>query len=116
MEQKVKFVLERLFEALSVRNSSEFCEMYKIKPNTLSTWKKRGTIPYDLILTISQNANISLDYIFGLNPKKEVQRLPSGLDDQETELLNSYRKLSIKKKEIYLFRIKADAIEAEEGV
>ena len=64
-------VLNRLYECLSIKNDTEFCKRYGIKPNTLSTWKKRGKIPYDLIIEISQNENIPIDFILlGVVPEQ----------------------------------------------
>ena len=56
-------VLDRLYEKLGISKDIDFCRKYDFKPNTVSTWRKRDSIPYDKIVEISQNANISLDYI-----------------------------------------------------
>jgi len=37
---------------------------YDIKPNTLSNWKARNSIPYDKIFEIMKAEKLSLDYIF----------------------------------------------------
>jgi hypothetical protein len=58
------------FHRFGIDNDKDFCDKYNLKQNTLSTWKKRNSIPYDLIADISQNANIFLDYI--LNGKEEL--------------------------------------------
>ena len=65
---RVEEILLRLYDFMGFKKDLEFCEKFDIKANTLSTWKKRGTIPYDLLEKISQNENISLDYLlFGKN-------------------------------------------------
>ena len=64
-------ILLRLYDFMGFKKDLEFCEKFDIKANTLSTWKKRGTIPYDLLEKISQNENISLDWlVFG---NKEIK-------------------------------------------
>lgn len=66
-------ILNRLYECLSIKNDTEFCKRYDIKPNTLSTWKKREKIPYELIMDISQNENIPIDYILLGVPQEQNQ-------------------------------------------
>jgi len=60
---RVKSILDRLYRKLGIASDSEFCSIYNIKKNTLSTWKKRDSIPYELLERISQNANLSLDWV-----------------------------------------------------
>ena len=60
---KTETILHRIYKKLNINKDSEFCRKYDIKANTLSTWKKRDSIPFELIESISQNENISLDYI-----------------------------------------------------
>ena len=68
---RVEEILLRLYDFMGFKKDLEFCEKFDIKANTLSTWKKRGTIPYDLLEKISQNENISLDWlVFG---NKEIK-------------------------------------------
>lgn len=57
-------ILNKVYELLDIKDDSQFCKIYEIKPNTLSTWKTRNTIPYELLLRISKEKNISLDNIF----------------------------------------------------
>lgn len=61
--RSIDSVLSRLYGKLGIDKDIDFCKKYNFKPNTVSTWKKRGSIPYDKIIEISQSANISLDYI-----------------------------------------------------
>ncbi len=81
-------VLSRLYDKLGFDKDKEFCERYDLKQNTLSTWKKRNSIPYDLIANISQNENISLDYV--LNGKKEIK---SNID-YKSEIIDTLEELN----------------------
>jgi phage repressor protein C with HTH and peptisase S24 domain len=56
-------ILKRLYNALNIKNDAEFCRIYNIKKNTLSTWKSRNKIPYELLIDISQNANININWL-----------------------------------------------------
>ena len=60
---RVEEILLRLYDFMGFKKDLEFCEKFDIKANTLSTWKKRGTIPYDLLEKISQNEKLSLDFL-----------------------------------------------------
>jgi len=62
-KKKVIDILNRLYEELGIKKDNEFCKQYDIKASTLSSWKKRDSIPYEIIEEISQNENLSLDYI-----------------------------------------------------
>lgn len=84
---QISNVLDKLYKIMKIKNDAEFCSKYCIKQNTLSTWRARNTIPYDLILKISKEKNISLDEIFldkknkntSQNEKKDgywIQKIP----------------------------------------
>lgn len=61
---KTADILNRVYTLLNITDDKEFCGIFKVKPNTLSTWRTRNTIPYDLLMKISKEHNISLDAIF----------------------------------------------------
>jgi phage repressor protein C with HTH and peptisase S24 domain len=60
---RINTILARIYDVMDFVKDSEFCEKYQIKNNTLSTWKKRDTIPYEFLEKISQNENYSLDWL-----------------------------------------------------
>jgi len=60
---RVEEVLNRLYLAININKDVEFCHKYGIKANTLSTWKKRDSLPYEHIENISQSENISMDWL-----------------------------------------------------
>ena len=81
--KRIDQILTRIYDTVGIQKDVEFCELFKIKPNTLSTWKKRDTIPYELLEEISQNENKSLDYLlFG----KEIgsQNVQTTIKDNQT--------------------------------
>ncbi|RXK14235.1 hypothetical protein CP965_01955 [Halarcobacter mediterraneus] len=92
--RKFDDILSRLYELLGVTKDTEFCNRYNVKANTLSTWKKRNTIPYELIVEISQNENFSLDYILKgqtqkniVNYKEELLKTIDSLNNNEIKYL-----------------------------
>lgn len=73
-------VLKRLYSLLKIKNDTEFCDKYDIKPNTVSGWKRRESIPYELIDNIAQNEHLSLNYIlFGQNDT-QLQQLDNNCE------------------------------------
>jgi len=81
-------ILSRLYDKLGFSKDKDFCEKYELKQNTVSTWKKRNSVPYDLIADISQNENISLDYV--LNGKEEI----STNIDYKSEIIDTLEELN----------------------
>lgn len=80
-------ILSRIYDFMGLRKDSDFCKKFDIKPNTLSTWKKRNTIPYELIEKISQNENISLDFLF-FGENKEEKAIKPTQNNYQIEVLN----------------------------
>ena len=67
-------ILERLYSVLNIKNDAEFCDKYGVKQNTVSGWKRRESVPYELIEKIAQNEHISLDTIlFGKKITQNTQ-------------------------------------------
>lgn len=62
-------VIDRLKKALKIRTDIELSEFLNIKPNTISTWKKRNTVDFDSIISICELYELDLNEIF-LNKKK----------------------------------------------
>lgn len=60
-------VLKKLRKYYQVPNNRQLANKLGIKYNTLSTWVQRNKIPYELLTEISQNENISLDWILNDN-------------------------------------------------
>lgn len=96
-------ILLRLYDKLGVLKDSEFCKKYNLKASTVSSWRKRDSIPYDLIIEISQNANFSLDYVLkGVIKEHEVnykEEIIKSLDKLKNEDIKSVYHF-IKSKEI----------------
>ena len=66
---KFEEIFTRLYEKLGITKDSEFCKKYNYSASTVSSWKNRNSIPFEKILEITQNENLSLDYILnGVEP------------------------------------------------
>ncbi|MBF7093251.1 helix-turn-helix domain-containing protein [Flavobacterium sp. ALJ2] len=62
--------LKRLKKALQINTDIELSKLLNIKPNTISTWKKRDTLDYNAIISICNLYEIDLNKILSENPKK----------------------------------------------
>jgi len=62
-------IIDRLKRALKIKTDIELSEFLNIKPNTISTWKKRNSVDFDSIISICELYELDLNEIF-LNKKK----------------------------------------------
>ena len=63
-------IIERLKKSLKITTDIELSEFLNIRPNTISTWKKRNSVDYDSIIAICELYELDLNVI--LLDKKEV--------------------------------------------
>ncbi|WP_268223136.1 LexA family transcriptional regulator [Sinomicrobium oceani] len=61
---EVPKVLDRLKKHLNIRTNTELSDILEVKPNTISTWKKRNTLDYPRILSVCKTYSIDIDKIF----------------------------------------------------
>lgn len=62
-------VKERLKITLNIKTDRELAEVLGIAPPSVSNWKKRNTIPYDVCVEVATKHDVSLDWlILGLGP------------------------------------------------
>ena len=57
-------IIDRLKKSLKIKTDIELSEFLNIKPNTISTWKKRNTVDYEAIISICDLYEIDIDMIF----------------------------------------------------
>lgn len=57
-------VLNKIKKALKISSDKQLSEILNIKPNTISTWKKRDTLDYRIIISICELYEIDLNEIF----------------------------------------------------
>lgn len=62
--QIAKNILKRLKKHLNINTDSKLSEILNIKPNTISSWKKRNTLDYNKIIDKCLELNIDLNTIF----------------------------------------------------
>ena len=62
-----KNILKRLKKTLNISTDTSLSEILDIKPNTISSWKKRNTLDYSKIIDKCIEFNIDLNLIFNDN-------------------------------------------------
>ena len=60
-------VLTRLKVLLGVRTAKELASIFDLKPNTISSWKKRNTMCYAKVIEVCHQYNLDLNELFFSN-------------------------------------------------
>ena len=91
-------ILDRLRELYDAKNETELARILEVPQSTLSSWKQRGSIPFEVLLARSAQLGVSLDWLIfgrGESDRKvgQIDRevlalaveisLPDGVVDQE---------------------------------
>lgn len=64
-------VLKRLHEAFDVSSDAQLARKLQISPGTVSSWRARGSIPYESAVEIAEKDGVSLDWLLlGRGPKE----------------------------------------------
>ncbi|MDD2640599.1 MAG: helix-turn-helix domain-containing protein [Arcobacteraceae bacterium] len=111
----VRNLIDRLKDCLDIKNDSDIAKMLDMPQNTLSGQITRNSLKFEtfeILHKIMLENNLSTNWIiYGI--KNDHTSNKSIIDNIEQELIQDIKKLSIKRKEYYYHRIKADLIEDE---
>ena len=56
-------VMHRVASLLGISSDSDVARALKVTPQTFSTWKRRGTVPYEKLAFFAADNDVSLDYL-----------------------------------------------------
>jgi transcriptional regulator with XRE-family HTH domain len=88
MSGTIDDVLNRLKEAMNIDRDANLAEAIGVSRQVLSTWRKRGTVPYEKLCEVAREKRLSLDWLL-------LGRAPLPSDDNElAELLADYREVT----------------------
>lgn len=62
--QNAILVLNKLKKTLKITSDKQLSEFLNVKPNTISTWKKRNSLDYSVIISICELYEVNLNEIF----------------------------------------------------
>lgn len=102
MDQQLKIILDRLRiccdQLRSGRRDVDLCKFLRISASTLSTWKARGTIPYEVCVEVARRNGVSLDWLLMGQGEmfSQVDALP--LDEAMLGVLRRFHALEVKVK------------------
>lgn len=91
-ELNVSLIIERLKFEFNEKTDKGLCEKLEIPTQTISNWKKRNSIPFEVLFDISQKYNLSLDWL--ITGKENAPKL----NEMEAELLTRFNRLSFSEK------------------
>lgn len=97
----INLIIERLRKKFELKNETQVAQLLAVEQNTLSSWKKRGKVPYEKLDLLAQEYSLSLDWILSGDDKNQ----------DFLELIQNFKSLPKEKQEVYFLRIKADALE-----
>ncbi|MBB1138861.1 helix-turn-helix domain-containing protein [Myroides sp. WP-1] len=100
-------VLTKLKVQLGVKSSKKLAQIFDLKPNTISSWKKRNTLCYAKIIEVCKQHQIDLNELFYSNyPNKAIEKyyanVPIIYIDDYLEYYLSIKTKQQKLKQIYL--------------
>ncbi|TAN40765.1 MAG: hypothetical protein EPN22_16840 [Nitrospirae bacterium] len=88
-------ILDTIKELKGLKTDMALAEMLNIERGTVSNWKQRGTIPFDLIVSFCEQEGLSLDKLLLGKTKEEDNLVVYGLapasmgeDDEMTYMTN----------------------------
>ncbi|CAM4276879.1 helix-turn-helix domain-containing protein [Flavobacterium terrigena] len=123
--QIAKNIINRLKKSLKVETDTRLSEILNIKPNTISSWKKRNTLDYSKIIDKCVELNIDLNLIFSENltnfeqetftpivSKDLIYQYTSGKLMDSLEVLPTMKFPYLKNKESIAFQIDKSLIDA----
>ncbi|WP_170164540.1 LexA family transcriptional regulator [Sinomicrobium pectinilyticum] len=58
------FILDKLKKHLQIKTNIDLANILDVKPNTISTWKKRNSMDYELIVSVCEAYGIDLNEVF----------------------------------------------------
>lgn len=68
----VPLILKKLKKALTITTDIQLAKILKVKPNTISTWKKRNSLDYKAIISICEWYEIDLNGLFLEKPAVQI--------------------------------------------
>ena len=96
-------IIQRVKDVVGVKTNYELSELLEIKPNTISSWKKRGNIDLNKIISICEHYKVSTDWVLygkggecvpaANDPTEKIMKmLESMTDEQRRDVLKYVEK------------------------
>lgn len=82
--QNAIFILERFKALLDIDSDIHLATYLNVKPNTISSWRKRNSLDYSLIIAKCEEKKLDLNYVF-LNKTSTLTELDSEIKETNKE-------------------------------
>lgn len=100
-------ILDSIKEIRGIKKDVELARLFGVKPNVLSTWRSRNTIPYQEIVTLCDKLGMSIAAVFGEEP--------SGKRDEKLEEVEQILQRNPEAKGAILTLLKGVTAQEEKG-
>ncbi len=92
--QNAIFILNRLKNSLSIDSDIKLAAYLGVKANTISSWKSRDSLDYQLIIAKCEENNIDLNFIF-LNKNQNIEEANTNKNEDLALLIAKKNKETI---------------------
>jgi len=113
-------ILDKIKELKSIKKDSELAELLGVKQNTLSTWRIRKTIPYDVFYHFCDREGFLLNWLLTGENNRIAEKIPTYYNvSSDAEIMEINRLLAESPQDkalvLKLLKGKKDIKEALEG-
>ncbi|WP_430615272.1 helix-turn-helix domain-containing protein [Flavobacterium sp. JP2137] len=83
-------ILKRLKSLLNVKTDLQLSKILKVKPNTISSWKKRNSMQFESVVDVCEIHNIDLnELLYGINKLRPQYNSAEGDDKTGVKMITS---------------------------
>ncbi|WP_256499777.1 helix-turn-helix domain-containing protein [Flavobacterium sp. HSC-61S13] len=83
-------ILKRLKSLLNVKTDLQLSKILKVKPNTISSWKKRNSMQFESVIDVCEVHHIDLnDLLYGVNKLRPQYNAVEGKDKIGVRMITS---------------------------
>ncbi len=83
-------VLKRLKSHLNVKTDLQLSKILKVKPNTISSWKKRNSMQFESVIDVCEMHNIDLnELLYGVNKLRAEYYAVEGKEKSGVKMISS---------------------------
>jgi hypothetical protein len=100
---EIEEILSRLKEALELSSDAQLSRFLEVSKSTLSNWKKRGSIDYDLVFTKCEH--LSKDWLLSGHGTQNIADVIAGNMSGQTVVDNSMGKVNIGKGKVGQYNV-----------
>jgi hypothetical protein len=82
---QIEEIFIRLSQVIDIKNNTDLANFFGVSSGTVRTWKSRGEIPYEQLISVSKRNNLSLNWLL-----LGEEKLNTGTVEQEPEAITKW--------------------------